>query len=750
VISLPSNFAAANDQSERQADVLVAVEDVTLFAEKTTEADWGNNVSEADVDYTSTPPDIGNVELANYPIWTSCIQNDKIYNIEADGTLITSFATSVYDASATAPTGIAYNDLDGTLWVCDSTTDKIYNIEIDGTWISEFAVSAFDAAATLTSGISVGPDGTLWISDGGQSKIYNVETDGTLISSFTAAQAGGVTYASDDSLWYCDPVGKRIYNIELNGTAISDFAATEYEPTSPTPRSVSTDPDGNLWISDTGSDKIYNVETDGTLISSFAASVFESSFPNIYGISFTPNYYPTGHLTTDNIDIGEVPTVIGEWAIEDIKPTGTSLTYTAEYSTTGAWGGEEVSIGAIVDGDEITDLKRYWRVTATFTSSTSTAETPILQSIKADYTTYRRFNRITDLGYEPLVEDISSLTSKVDFFNPASIGQISVSIHMSDAVSDWVFGDTLYNKIVHVKLGFKYPGFVEADYIDYFTGAIDDWNVDDQTLNLTLKDLSKEWKLPVPSKWESVADDVTWTAQHHTDIMLDIFQNYINVRDSGLLLDSFATVKAATPAYVVTRKITGNTEDAKKLVEELRVLLSAFFLPRGDGKIGIKQFDSAEAAATTFTDDNTLSIKWQANSKDLINRTNLYFNWDTLGDKEENFDSYDEGNDTASQTAFQEIRPYILKDKWTLTAQASQISALETKILAQFDNMPSAVTITCDARDIAYEAGDMVNVTTLEAPGSGGAGITDEKYLITSKNLDFLGDRIIFKGLKVA
>jgi hypothetical protein len=324
---------------------------------------------------------------------------------------------------------------------------------------------------------------------------------------------------------------------------------------------------------------------------------------------------------------------------------------------------------------------------------------------------------------------------------------------MTDAVSDWVYSDTLYNKIVQVKLGFNYTGFSEADYIHYFTGAIDDWTVTDHTLNLTLKDLSKEWKLPVPSKWESVADDVTWTAQHHTDIMLDIFQNDINVRDSGLLLDSFATVKAATPAYVVTRTITGKTEDAKKLVEELRVLLMAFFLPRGDGKIGIKLFDSTEAAATTLTDDNTLSIKWQANSKDLINQTNLYFNWDTLGDKEENFDSFDRGpasEPSTSQTNFQEIRPYILKDKWTLTAQASQISDLETKILAQFDNMPATVTITCDAKDIAYEAGDMVNVTTLEAPGSGGAGITDEKYLITSKNLDFLGDKIIFKGLKVA
>ena len=44
----------------------------------------------------------------------------------------------------------------------------------------------------------------------------------------------------------------------------------------------------------------------------------------------------------------------------------------------------------------------------------------------------------------------------------------------------------------------------------------------------------------------------------------------------------------------------------------------------------------------------------------------------------------------------------------------------------------------------------MVGVTTLEAPSNSGAGITDEKYLLISKNLDFLGDKIVFEGLRVA
>jgi streptogramin lyase len=733
MLTLSSIFQEANNQAEKERDVLVLIEDETLYDEKTTEADWGNNTAESNVDYTIQP---GQVKLDELTVWVIDFATDKVYEIKTDGTLVSSFATSVFDASATTTTSISYAP-DGTLWITDQNTDKIYNVSTTGTLISSFATSVFDASSVTPTGISYALDGTLWITDSNTQKAYNVSTTGTLISSFSISGPDDISYASDGTLWILDSLLNKIYNVSTTGTLISSFDISVFGAAPNSVHALSYASDNTLWTISSSATTVYNLSTKGGIISSFSESIFDVAATLSHGISSNVFKYPvSGIIVTDNLDIGEVPTSIGEWALSDIKPPGTTLTYTAKYSTTGAWGGEEVSIGAIVDGDAITVLARYWRVTATLSANTARNLSPTLQSIKADYSTYRRFNRIPDLGYESIVQDVSSLTSKVDFFNPASIGQISVSMEMTSAISDWVYSDTLYNKIIEVKLGFKYPGFVEADYIHYFTGAIDDWNVDDQILNLTLKDLSKEWKLPVPSKWETDGDDRIWSTKHHVDVMLDIFQNDINVRDSGLLLDSFATVKAATSGYAVTRTITGTTEDAKKLVEELRVLLFAFFIPRGDGKISIKQFDSAEAAATTFTDDNTVSIKWQANSKDMINKTSLYFGWDTLGEDEESFESYDEGNDTTSQTNFQEIKPYILKDKWTTTISASQIADLEAKILDQFDNMPSIVTITCDAKDIAY--------------GSGGAGITDEKYLITSKNLDFLGDRIVFKGLRVA
>ena len=54
-----------------------------------------------------------------------------------------------------------------------------------------------------------------------------------------------------------------------------------------------------------------------------------------------------------------------------------------------------------------------------------------------------------------------------------------------------------------------------------------------------------------------------------------------------------------------------------------------------------------------------------------------------------------------------------------------------------------------DIKDIKYEAGDQVLVTTKEAPGSTGEGITDVRFLIISKNLNFEGSSISFEALRV-
>ena len=809
MIILPTKFKEANNQAEKLRDVLVSIEDETFFAEESSQADWTANTGESNVDYTSVAGDVSLDITSNIDTWLSRMNgpvgrvnasaveyNGKIYvfgglkfpsphvnelweyDIAGNSwTQLTSGATARESHSAVVHNGKMYiygGRITGTYHDSvyeydiaeDSWTQKtsgqqrrghsavvqdgkmiVFGGHIGGTTyntVYEYDIAG-DSWTQKTSGATIRLDHSAVVQDGKmyvfggydgspRDDVWEYDITG---DSWTQKTSGATTRANHTAVVH---LGKMyIYGgWDYSTPALSDV--WEYN--------IAVD----SWAQKTGS-----VIRSGHVAAAYSGYMFVyggqdtiSYLTSTYRYSMTNHYEDSGYIITDEIDLGSIPVNDGEWVLSDITPDDSTIVFEAWYSTTGVFGGEEVSIGVILDGGLITDRIRYWKVKASLARSGEGDQTSSLQSIKVDFTSYRKFNKIPDLGYEPLVDSVSSLTSKVDLFKPTSIGQISVGINMTDAISDWVYNDTLYNKIVRVELGFKYDGLVEADYIHYFSGAIDDWRVNDGILLLTLKDMSKEWKLPVPSKWETTGDDVTWTADHPIDIMLDIFQNQINVRDSGLLFDDFAAVKAATSDYKVTRTITGKTEDAKKLVEELRLLLFAFFIPSGDGKIGIKQFDSSEAAVVSFTDDNTTSIKWSANSKELINSTALYFNYDGSGNDESDFSEYDPGDNTASQIKFKAIEPFSLKDKWTRTAEASQISGLETKILDQFDDMPPAVIISCDAKDIAYEVGDMALVTTLNAPGNNGTGISDEKYLIASKNLDFLGDKIIFNALKVA
>ena len=208
---------------------------------------------------------------------------------------ISEFATSEFDASATAPTGIDFAS-DGTLWVCDTSEDKVYNIETDGTWISEFATSEFDASALNIRAISYAPDGTLWVCDTEENKIYNIETDGTWISEFAtsvydAAALGirGISAAPDGTLWVCDSTTDTIYNIETDGSLISSFLTSEFDAGALSLQGIKYAPDGTLWVCNNGTDKIYNIETDGTLIIEFTKALFDVLATDLQDISYAPD-----------------------------------------------------------------------------------------------------------------------------------------------------------------------------------------------------------------------------------------------------------------------------------------------------------------------------------------------------------------------------------------------------------------------------------------------------------------------------
>ncbi len=690
MITLPTKFEEENAQGVNTPSLLVRLLEQEISNEQTTQADWQANSEESNVDYVTSP---GDVILASAPV-----PNEEQ----------TAHDASVAVYSTTGLQGPFYHEAWQSLKQ-HTTTAKVLG--------------------TVTAKISTaGGNGTL-----------NCE----LWSAGKGAKLGNTVSLS---IPYDVTSYDMAFDFSAQGLVLSPN--TEYWLKLYVTGTMSGNPLPQCFVR-------YNTNT-----SSYADGQFDylpSGYPWEYNkgdlyfvITMTGAYYqPSGWIRTQTMDLGEVPLGAGEWVLGNIEPPGTSITYQAWASDTGAFAGEEVALGTIQDGDPITVLRRYYRVRADF-SATDGSFTPTLQSVKASFEVYATHSDNTALGFEASVLDVSSLTTTVDAFEKSTISQLTIGFGLTPPLSSWLKTRYPRNRTVKVLAGFVAEGFTEADYIDYFRGQVEDWQIEtDFGVKLKVQDYAREWKAKVPAKWESVLDDVTWTDMHPVDVCMDILRNHVNVRDSKLVLESFDAVRTALPGWKVSRTVTGDTLDADGLLQELRILMSCYFIPQSDGRIKIKRWDSAEAAVDSLTDDDMANVGWEANSASLINQTHIYYGWDGDGDKAQDFTDLRVGPDAASQANWNELRIKEIKDKWTRPTETGQVQDLESKILTRFANPPSVLSCEVARSRIYLEVGDIVTVTTKKAPSTDMGGITNERYQVINRNLDFKKDTIRLKLLAV-
>lgn len=132
---------------------------------------------------------------------TSDPEVPTVYNISRDGTLISSFPTSVFDPQALSPQSIAYDPFDQTLWISDNRSEAVYNVTQTGTLIGRFDtntgpfVTADDPSGVLNvQGISIESDGILWLTARDTGKIYRVTRSGdAVLGSFASASFDGAS-----------------------------------------------------------------------------------------------------------------------------------------------------------------------------------------------------------------------------------------------------------------------------------------------------------------------------------------------------------------------------------------------------------------------------------------------------------------------------------------------------------------------------------------------------------------------------
>lgn len=453
------------------------------------------------------------------------------------------------------------------------------------------------------------------------------------------------------------------------------------------------------------------------------------------------SYPSSGYIVTKTLDLGTTPRKDGEWIFEDTVPTGTSITYRAWASHTGEFTGEETDLGTVQDGDPITVRRRYYRVRAEL-STTNTSLSPVLHSISAYFPEYLKLSNESSKGYEPSVLGISSLETTIHDFKPSTIGTVSLRLALTSAVGGYLTGKHPLGKRVIIRAGFA--DIDEKDYIHYYTGIVDRYRLEKEgVVVLNLKDASRSWKHKIPKKWENSGDDISWTDTHPVDCMLDIFER-IGIRSAYIDKESFRSVKESLTGWKITRTLTGNTYSADKLLEELRILTSTYFIPRGDGKIRLKLYDPQEQAIAELTDDVLVSIGWSANTEELLNELYVYYGWNGSGDELKDFSAL---YVLLSAQSVSDWGPHQreIKDKWTPSKQGWQVEVMAQKLVERYSKKPALLEVELDRYFLMLEVGDLVTVTSSVPPG----GINQGKFQIVRKNLDFSRDTVKLKLLEV-
>lgn len=216
---------------------------------------------------------------------------DKIYEVSAAGTLISSFATTVVGGGVTNVASIDAQLSDKTLWISDLASNKVYNIDREGLSLSSFNPNDAPVSMVDPREIAWDPDGSLWLLRAASNQVKNVKNDGTVVhSSFSTTDFDGSATNTfgmcvdqgDSTLWFYDENTDKVYNVTRAGVLISSFNRSVFTSDVQELDGLGFSKiDDTLWISGyhTGNQigYFYNIEKDGTLISSFLHTAFSAN-----------------------------------------------------------------------------------------------------------------------------------------------------------------------------------------------------------------------------------------------------------------------------------------------------------------------------------------------------------------------------------------------------------------------------------------------------------------------------------------
>lgn len=489
-----------------------------------------------------------------------------------------------------------------------------------------------------------------------------------------------------------------------------------------------------------------------------------------YQITHETHYLPTGSFITPAtaLDLRTVPATNSRLELDDVIDTGCSIIYTGwgRNNTADAW----TSLGVVT---EITPLApyRYYQIRADLTASADGWRTPIIESIRivggdSQYTYLSTHKDIPLQGALPYIVPggISSISSKIDLTQQATIGELTAKLYWRKKVGDMVAGDFLKNKTIICKLGFV--GLSESDYEPYFVGTWYDYQSDHERAIITVKtrNILKRFNKKVPAAEEFMAEDpatgvLTAVAGKKITYSGNVMRVMLNIIDalgipSRLInSDSFTALESGarsgstapvglTPGsdWYVSRDLT-EPQDAMEMLNQLSVSSGVFLFEGADGRLTAKLYDDFAAAAPFATLDAT-HCKFKpvdAGQKDLYTRSAIYYKLDAgkSGGSAADYKEMALFVNQQSEIDWEESNTREWMDRWGISTTAIQLLG------KRWESWFSVPRATVRVEDIPprfhdIERGHVVAVDNLQlpCPADDWQGYTDgTRFLVMGKSI---------------
>jgi DNA-binding beta-propeller fold protein YncE len=200
------------------------------------------------------------------------------------------------------PSGCSPYDLlatsDGKILLTDTGNDKIHELQADGTLIRSFGSrGSGNGQFNDPMGIAIGLNNRIYVTDNSNQRVQILERDGTFVKAFGSSGTGdgqfnkprGIAISTDGEVFVSEDGNHRIQVFDANGNFLRKWGAKgNLDGQLNRPLSIDLDEAGELYVAEYDNSRISIFSTDGEFIKKFGVDRHtDTRFPGVAHISIT-------------------------------------------------------------------------------------------------------------------------------------------------------------------------------------------------------------------------------------------------------------------------------------------------------------------------------------------------------------------------------------------------------------------------------------------------------------------------------